>query len=803
MHYETAVLLGEGGSGEVYRAFDPRLGRYVALKFLRAGDPRSIERFLREAQAQARVEHELVCKVYEIGEDDGRPYIAMEYIEGETLEAVADSLPLDAKIELVRRVAEAVEAAHAIGLIHRDLKPANILVEKAADGALRPRVVDFGLARELSSEGLTETGMLLGTPGYLSPEQARGEVRRLDARTDVFALGAVLYRLTTGRPPFAGESTAETLVQALDCAPPPPRRFKPQIPVEVETIILRCLEPEPWRRYESARSLAEDLGRYLERDRVHAQRSGPWVRMKRRLRRSPFVAAGAAVALLAILGLLGLGLSARLSAAAGAVAAQRYGQEVERIAASLRRAFLLPLHDTRPERKAARGELLRLEAGLADLPSVARAPAEGALGRGYLALHDDAAARRHLEAAWNAGERSPQVASDLGRALGHLYQAELAASARLASPESRRARRRRIERELRDPALRYLRAALPAGGATRPAPEVAYALGLIDFYERHDDAALGRAGAAYRGDPGFYEAWLLEGDVLATRAQDAWERGGIDEALGFLKRALAAYARASDVARSDADIPLAECWRWAQVQSFESDRGGPVDEAFSQAVAACGRARRADPERARTYAIEAAAYRDRGYHQMEHAADPRPAFSRAESLARQAIRFEPGSAAAWDDLAAIWSMRAEYERDHGLDPRPSLRASIECGRKAVAAEPNGVMVHLNLGVSTLILGEVQIDRGEDPTATLRQAMEEFRAARRADPRSAAADNDEGLVHFDLAVWAQRQGRDPRPDLDRAIRLYHQGLQKKPGDEGLLHSLAEAQAMSLQLKKSRN
>lgn len=803
MRYETAILLGEGGAGEVYRAFDPQLGRFVALKFLRAGDPRSIERFLREARSQARVEHELVCKVYEIGEDDGRPYIAMEYIEGETLEVLADSLPLDRKLELVRRVAEAVEAAHAIGLIHRDLKPANILVEKAGDGSLRPRVVDFGLARELKSEGLTETGVLLGTPGYLAPEQARGEVKQLDARTDVFALGAVLYRLTTGRPPFAGESTAETLVQALICAPPSPRKLVPEIPVAVETVILRCLEPEPWRRYESAQALALDLGRYLDRERVLAHRSGPWVRTVRRIRRSPFVAAGAAVALAAILVLLGLGLYARYSAAAGAVAAQRYGQEVERIAASLRRAYLLPLHDTRPERKSARAELRRLEEGLSELPGAARAPAAGALGRGYLALHDDVLARRHLEAAWAAGERSPQVASDLGRALGHLYQTELAASSRLASPESREARRRQIESELRDPALRYLRAALPVGGDARSAPEVAYALGLIDFYQRHDAAALGRAAEAYRGDPGFYEAWLLEGDVLATQAQDAWERGGIDEGVLDLRRALAAYARAAEVARSDADISVAECWRWAQIQAFEGDRDGPVEAAFAQAVAACDRAQNADPERARAYAIEAAVYRDRGYYEMEHANDPRPTFNRAESLARQALRFEPGSATAWDDLAAIWSMRAEYEKEIGIDPRPSLRTSIACGRKAVAAEPNGVMPHLNLGVSILILGEEMIDRGEDPLTTLSQAAEEFRAARRADPRGAAADNNEGLVHLNLAAWHRRQGGDPRPEADRAIRLFEQGLRKKPGDEGLLHSLGEAREFLRQLEKSRN
>ncbi len=801
MRFETAVPLGEGSTGEVYRAFDPRLGRFVALKFLRAADPRSIERFLLEARSQARVEHELVAKVYEVGELDGRPYIAMEYVEGQTLEAAAPSLSLAEGLDLVRRVAGAVDSAHAIGMIHRDLKPTNILIETAADGTKRPRVVDFGLARELYSDGLTETGMLLGTPGYLSPEQARGEVRSLDARTDVFALGAVLYRLATGRPPFAGESTAETLVQALACAPPRPRKLAPELPAEVEAIILRCLEPERERRYESARALADDLGRYLDRERVLARGPGWMPRLARLVRRHRLVSAVAVAAFTAIAVLLAAGWNERLAARRGAVAAQRYGQEVERIAAQLRRAYLLPLHDTRPERRAARAELLRLEAGLDRLPGAARPPAQGALGRGYLALHDEAAARRHLTAAWAAGERSPQVASDLGRALGHLYQTELAALARLDSPERRAERRRTIERELRDPALRYLKAALPRNPESRPSPEVAYALGLIDFYERRDGAALAQAAKAYGADPGLYEAWLLEGDVHAIQAQEGWERGGVDGALADLRKALFAYRNAAEVARSDADVSIAECWRWAQVQAFEEGHEAAAEAAFAQAVAACGRARRADPERARAWAIESAIYRDRGYRRMAGKEDPRPIFARAEALARQALRLEPGNSTAWDDLAAIYSMSAEYERKQGIDPRPSLLASIECGRKAVAAAPDGVMPHLNLGVSILILAETQIDRGEDPRARLEEAAREFRAARRIEPRSAAADNDEGLVHLDLAVWERKRGRSARPEVSRAIAFFETGLRNRPGDEGLLNSLAEAKA--LLAEESRN
>ena len=187
--YQCVRFLGEGGMGRVFLARDPRLNRSVALKFVRGDDPGLTQRFLAEARAQARVNHERVCKVYEVGEVQGRVYIAMQFIEGRTLGALAPELSVEQKALLLREASEGVHEAHRVGLIHRDLKPSNIMVERAEDGTLRPYVMDFGLARDWT-EGATLTGAVMGTPQYMSPEQARGEVSRLDRRTDVYSLGA-------------------------------------------------------------------------------------------------------------------------------------------------------------------------------------------------------------------------------------------------------------------------------------------------------------------------------------------------------------------------------------------------------------------------------------------------------------------------------------------------------------------------------------------------------------------------------------------------------------------------------------
>jgi len=290
--------------GEVYKAWDKGLQRYVALKYLRFDDPELVERLFREARAQARIDHPGVCEVYEVGEEDGRPYIAMQYVEGPQLNEAAQDMTLEQMVLIVKQVAEAVSAAHAAGLIHRDLKPANIKIGETDDGQLRPYVLDFGIAREQEVSGLTVTGQILGTPGYLSPEQARGDTAALDRRTDVFSLGVILYELLGGKSPFAGESDAEVLVNLLEGEPPPLRRLAPNVPRDLETVVMTCLEDRRDRRYQSARELADDLGRFLDGEPVHARPISVVGHLARRARRNKVTTTLALTSAIVVLALI-------------------------------------------------------------------------------------------------------------------------------------------------------------------------------------------------------------------------------------------------------------------------------------------------------------------------------------------------------------------------------------------------------------------------------------------------------------------------------------------------------------------
>jgi eukaryotic-like serine/threonine-protein kinase len=302
--YEVEEELGRGGVGVVYRAHHLRLGRTVALKMLLAGPyarPEERERFQREAQALAALSHPNIVQVHEVAELDGQPYFTMEYLEGGSLAAKLSGTPLPPRetAGLSATLAGAVEAAHRSGIVHRDLKPANVLL--AADGT--PKITDFGLARRLEDgAGLTRTGFPVGTPSYMAPEQAKGEARAIGPAVDVYALGAILYELLTGRPPFRAETPTETVHQVIYHDPAPPSRLNARVPRELETICLKCLEKDPRRRYPTARALADDLRAWLAGRPIAARRVRVAERAWLWCRRKPAVAALAAAVALAVVG---------------------------------------------------------------------------------------------------------------------------------------------------------------------------------------------------------------------------------------------------------------------------------------------------------------------------------------------------------------------------------------------------------------------------------------------------------------------------------------------------------------------
>lgn len=345
--YELLEEIGKGGMGLVYKARQRSLKRVVALKMMLKGVHASAEeliRFRSEAEAVARLQHPNIVQIYEVGEHDESPFFSLEFIEGENLKQQLDGTPLPPRssAQLVRTLAQAIQFAHQQGIVHRDLKPANILLastlgqsssdtklansapaDKTADKTaapsslhaslsgsrqgpmLSPKITDFGLAKYLNDDcGQTKTGAIVGTPSYMAPEQAGGQKTRIGPATDIYGLGAIMYELLTGRPPFKAATPWETVNQVLHNEPVAPHLLDPKVDRDLETICLKCLQKDPLWRYESAQTLGNDLQRYLEGRPILARPVGGGVKFWRLCRRHPGTATSLAFAIAALLGLL-------------------------------------------------------------------------------------------------------------------------------------------------------------------------------------------------------------------------------------------------------------------------------------------------------------------------------------------------------------------------------------------------------------------------------------------------------------------------------------------------------------------
>ncbi len=311
--YDVEGVLGRGGMGVVYQARQQGLNRRVALKMILAGShsgPAALARFRAEAESVARLVHPHIVQIYEIGEHDGCPFFSLEYVAGGSLAARLGGVPHSARASaaFVETLARAVHYAHQQGIIHRDLKPDNVLlrppeVGQPAEAFGAPKIADFGLAKQLDNDSSqTQSGSILGTPSYMAPEQADGRTAEVGPPTDVYALGAILYAMLTGRPPFRGASVMDTLEQVRSQEPAPPRRLQPGVPRDLETICLKCLRKPSAGRYPTAHALADDLQRFCAGEPIHARAVGRREKLWRWCRRNPAVAGLLALVFVVLLG---------------------------------------------------------------------------------------------------------------------------------------------------------------------------------------------------------------------------------------------------------------------------------------------------------------------------------------------------------------------------------------------------------------------------------------------------------------------------------------------------------------------
>jgi eukaryotic-like serine/threonine-protein kinase len=763
--------LGSGGAGVVWKAWDRRLGRWSALKIPLALPERgdAFDRFTREAVLAARLSHPNIVAIHRVAEDRGRPYIVMQHVEGKTLQQ--EPPPLRRALEAVRDAALAVHAAHEQGVVHRDLKPANLMLGR--DGRLL--VLDFGLARlSESGRGLSEQGVLAGTAAYMPPEQAVGDVRSLERTVDVYALGATLYHLATGRPPFDGATLAETVHRVVHEDPPRPRTLQPALAVDLETILLKAMDKDPRRRYATLLDFAADLDRLLADAPVRARPPSALQGLSRRVR------AHRATILVAV---LAAGVVA-LALLAGRAAARR---EREASLATIRETARVSLDAALELRRA--GANARMVDFLARLESAYRQALERApdtaevdyrMGRFHRALMNDALALDFQEKALAKDpayppalyERAILTSKTYGRALRRAYGVETAlAPGPVTADAARRADAPSLEEfgERRDDLVRMREAVVrdclrldrvPGGLAEANALA---ARGILAFHRGAVAEARDLLEAAVRRDPLMEEAW----ETLALAALAPINQG---TPLDALERAWAAAERAfgEGLARDRGYLPhwLGRGGVRTARANMHWDTGRDPAADFAGAEHDFAEALRLQPSpdallRRSSLRTSVGAYEGR------RGRDPMPAWAQAGNDLKDALRMDPGLAAAWSRLAYLCRARAEYRVERGRSPLDDGREAEDYIARALAADPRDGSAWMNRGALLAARGMDRAARGEDPTADFDLAEQAYNEALRFDRAIRGPWERRGYLRLQRARWRKGRGEDAAADLRAA------------------------------------
>ncbi|TKD11850.1 serine/threonine-protein kinase [Polyangium fumosum] len=810
--FEAFEFLGRGGMGAVYKARDFRLGREVAIKLLFGADFELGGSLLREARSQARIDHENVCEVYEAGTADHVRFIVMQLLHGEPLDKARSAMTLEEKVRVVRQVASALHEAHRLGLVHRDVKPANILVEHGEDGAWKPYIMDFGLAREMGDTGATVTGALMGTPSFMAPEQAAGKVRSLDRRTDVYGLGATLYDVLAGRPPIVADSLTSLLQGIVHDEPAPVRKVFRDVPRDLEAIVMKCLEKEPSARYESAKALGDDLQRFLDGDPVEARRQSVGYVLWKRARRHKGRVALASVALVVAAVLIGAWIRERQQASMQMTLSRELGESVKEMEFFLRNAYGMPLHDMDRERRIVRERLKEIASSMDALGKIGVGPGHYALGCGYLALQEYAEALAHLTRAEAAGFRSVGLDSSMGMALSEIYTKELADTKRMEG-ERKRQRIAVIEAEYKEPALVHLRAAL---GEAIEAP--AYVEGLIAFHEGRHEEALVKAREAFEKAPWLYEARKLEGDVLFAMGRKYGHDAAFDheKMSHWFGQAGEAYRAAADIGSSDPAVHVAMCELFTQEMNGARAAQKALRPSFEAAKEACGRAIVASPaialghlrlaqlhshfawhvavgdapdeqpevaiakalehaekaaqrgaEEPMAWYVVAAVWRTRVLHASERGLDVVPAVDHAIAAYDEALLRDPVFVWALNESCSAYYSRAQHECMHGIDARRSIEEGLRRCNKALEIDPSFSYAKLTAIDHRLLLAEQTVAMGQSPRDVVNEAEALIQAFQQQSPRSPVPHRFRAMLALMEATYLLDSGGDPTPALLRA------------------------------------
>ena len=773
MRFGTAVPIASGATGRVVRAYDPERGGDVALKLLHRDDPLWVQRMLREADVQARLAHPHICEVFGTGTLGEQPYIAMRLIEGEPLDTALRALSDRDKAAVLAQVADAIAYAHEHGVVHRDLKPSNILVERR-DGAPHAVVVDFGLVREVGAPELTRTGQLLGTPGYMAPEQAT-DATSVDGRADIFSLGAIAFEAFTGRRPFLGESAAEVLIETLRRDAPSLTTLRPDLDPALARIVRQCLEAEPAWRYQDAGALRDDLLAFKDGRRVNARSNSAARRFIRFSRRHPWRTGLGLVASVSLAGLVAAVAASSWYAREQSLAAQRYTDFAASIEHTMRLEWMKPAHDVAAARRRLQDQVERFLDRLPASGPAAQRTGRLAAGRALAALGARARAQRELSTAAASGEDGAELHAALGRLLMQEYFDALQATATVENTELRQTAVSQLDGQFRRPALEHLRRA--AANADERGRELQ--AWMLWFDGRSENAAHALEQLATRlAWP--VDALMLSADMAAADGVSHALEGQREQSLDAWRTAARRYEAARNVARSHAESAAGLCRVAGGLAKLTRDGLAVPSAELTAAMSHCVAVTELDSLSAPGFAALAQAEADVARLRRSLNAWDEAGIARGEAAARQALALAPSDVEASRSLGALLGLRANVAVDNGDERAPALcDESIKWLTAAQAADPDDANGAMLLANAHLVAARAAAMDGRDRFAHLK-------AAESVLERAVATQGAPLVLELHLIenqVWrgfeAYSAGQYPGDVLERAVERARRLQERAP------------------------
>ncbi|MBI4855044.1 MAG: protein kinase [Acidobacteria bacterium] len=778
--YKHLKLIGIGGMGRVFRGIDPKLNRTVALKFvINTKDQDLVERFIREARLQARIEHAHICKIYEIGEYFNRPYISMQYIKGISLDRAKEELSLEQKLKIIKEISEALHVAHKQGLIHRDIKPSNILIERSDEQGLWPYILDFGLAREVGEAGTTAAGAILGTPSYMSPEQAKGKINLLDRRSDVYSMGATLYELLTGVPPFRAKNYFEIVMKISDEPPIKLRELNDSIPEDIEIIVLKCLEKDPKERYQSAKALAEDIGLYLDGEPINARPSKIY-RLKKLVKKHKLKVTLLSIAFILVISSITTGLYTIWATSQRERAEKVFGQEVKEIEKIWHYSSTLPIHDNKAARILIEERIKSLQEKLKTSTSPAKGPAYYSIGRGYLTLQDYEKANWYLEKAWESDYKTTDTAYSLGYAKGELYQYLREQLRFIPDKQAQDKQLIELKKLYRDPALNYL------AFSTQVSSDRLYIEALIAFYLDEHTRALEKTSQAFNQSPWLYEAKKLESKVYKELGAKSLRTGDYEKAINEFDWAKKAYDQAVDIGRSDGSLYELEANRNINLMTSLFEKSKSPEESAKAALKACDQALIVNPESKIAYINKAIAYNILGQYQIRVGLEPLE-LDKSIEAGEKAAKFVESERAAnlivdkglagvpYNYIGASYYRKGLYELGKGLDARPTFEKAIAAFNSALQMSVLYDLIYKNLGDAYWGIARYEMSKGIDAVNSLDLSIKNYQEAIKINPENMFYYNGLGNAYEIRGEYELLCGSNPNIWLDRAIESYKKAI----------------------------